>query len=76
MAPRLIWAPFVSEDLPPVTQASIAAAKAARDAERAEVTRVTGHVIEEDIDADDGAVGLRLSNFVASAVYGPKGEGR
>ena len=90
----LRWLP--DEPLPP-TALSIAAAKAARDAERAEVTRVTGHVIEDDgwivaappsacaivrgmrtntIDPDDGRSALAMANFVASAVYGPKGEGR
>ena len=28
------------------------------------------------IDPDDGRIALTLANFVASAVYGPQGEGR
>ena len=54
-----------------VTEVSIAAAKATRDAERRAFTEATGLEVE-----DDGTLGLRLANFMSAAVYGPSGERR
>lgn len=54
-----------------VTHSSIAAAKTARDLDRAAFTQATGHPVH-----DDGRIALTLANYIAAAVYGPQGEGR
>ena len=64
----LRWLPDMPEA---ISDARIAAATAARDLERAEATRQSGRVID-----DDSRLGLRLANVISAAVYGPKGEGR
>lgn len=58
-------------DVCPVTRQSIAAAKAARDAERAEIARQTGVQI-----TDDGKLALALGNAIWYAVNSTREEHR